>query len=149
VALTIKPLFGFGQGLNYSCSGLPSGATCTFSPGSADSETLTIQTTAAAARVDSIFFNHSGALSCAFLFPGFVLFLSPMGNRKSCLHGLRLLSLIAVITVCTLCMSACAGLSSGSTTLSTSVGKSSVTITAATTGTKALSHNVTLSLTVQ
>ncbi len=149
VVLTITPLFGFSQALNYSCSGLPSGATCTFSPGSGNTETLTIQTAAASAGLDSIFFNHSGALSSVFLLPGFVLFLVPGGNGKACWRGVRLLSLIAAMTVCTLCMSACAGLSSGSTTLSTPVGKTSVTVASATTGTKALSHNVTVTLTVQ
>jgi FG-GAP-like repeat len=53
--LTVTPAGGFDQTVTLSCSGLPTGATCTFSPasvgatGSAATSTLTIATTAATA----------------------------------------------------------------------------------------------------
>lgn len=55
-SLTLAPQNGFYQGISLSCSGLPSGATCNFSPSSlvlgtsTATGTLTIQTTAIAAR---------------------------------------------------------------------------------------------------
>ena len=50
--LTITPLGGFSQALTYSCTGLPSEATCTFAAASATSETLTIATMAPSAKLD-------------------------------------------------------------------------------------------------
>ena len=70
---------------------------------------------------------------------------------------MRLLGLIFALTVATLGMAGCAGLSgsgsgSGSKTQGnsgTQMGNSSVTITAATTGSSVLRHTVVLTLTVQ
>ncbi len=149
VALTIKPLSGFNQTLGYTCSGLPAGAACNFSSASATSETLTIETTAGSARKDKSFFYHSGVLSCVFLLPGLLGVAGSAGNRKSVLRRVRFICLLAVLAVCTLCLSACAGLSSPTTSAPTPVGKSSVTVTAATQGTNSLSHTVTVTLSVQ
>ncbi len=58
--LTVTPLNGFGKPLNLACSGLPSGATCSFNPavlvakGSAATATLTIATKPVSSLASSI-----------------------------------------------------------------------------------------------
>jgi hypothetical protein len=150
--LTLTPLGGFNQTLAYSCTGLPSGATCTFTPTSATTETLTIQTTASSARLDGAPVRGGSGLLYALLLPGFLGLVVSARNRKRSLHSARLLGLVALLTVATLGLPGCAGLSSGShsqSNLPTPTGNSSVTLTVATGGTNPLSHSVIVSLTVQ
>jgi hypothetical protein len=147
--LTIKPIAGFNQTLNYGCSGLPSEATCTFTSISATSETLTIQTMAPSARLDKGSFNRKTGLFFACLLPAFLGLVVSVGNRKRRLHGVRLLGLISVLTVATLWMPACSGLSNSTHgNPGTPTGNSSVTVTAATSGTNTLSHTMIVTLTV-
>jgi len=55
--LTVTPQNGFNTAVSFACSGLPAGASCTFSPnpltpaGAAATSTLTISTTAASAKL--------------------------------------------------------------------------------------------------
>ncbi len=57
ITLTVSPLNGFKQAVNFVCSGLPSGTSCTFNPqlltptSGPSNATMTIQTPAAAAAV--------------------------------------------------------------------------------------------------
>jgi subtilase family serine protease len=143
--LTITPLGGFNQTLSYSCSGLPSEATCTFTSASATSETLTIATMAPSARLDKGRIGRSSGIFYALLLPGLLGLVVSAGNRKRTLRGLRLLGLIAVVAVSTLWMPACGG---GSSTHDpgTPTGSSTVTVTAAA---GSLSHPVQITLTVQ
>jgi hypothetical protein len=145
--LTITPLAGFSQTLGYSCAGLPSEATCTFTAASATTETLTIQTMAPSARLDNVPLGRSSGLFYALLLPGFLGLVVSAGNRKRTVRGLRLLGLIAVLAVATLWMPACGGGSSSSaqTNPGTPTGSTSVTITAAA-GT--LKHSVQITLAV-
>lgn len=127
--LTVKPLGGFNQSISYSCTGLPTGATCTFTAASATTETLTIATTGSSARLEEI---HSGRsqLFYALMLPGFLGLVLSAGNRKS-RRALRLLGFVAVLSLTALWMPACGG--GGGTTQSdpgTPVGSSSVTVTA-------------------
>ena len=151
--LTIQPLAGFHESLNYACSVLPTGATCTFTAVSPTTETVAIQTTAQSSRLDGGSGNTGTSVFYACILPGFVglAISSRKGKLKS--HGMRVLGLIFALTVATLWMAACAGLSSsGSKTQGhsgTQMGNSSVTVTAATTGSNALRHTVVLTLTVQ
>jgi subtilase family serine protease len=145
--LTITPLGGFSATVSYSCTGLPSEATCNF-PTAATGGTLTISTTAASSRLEKDRFGRRSGIFYALLLPGF-LGLLISGNRKRGLRGSRLLCLIAVLALSTLWMPACGG-SSKPSNPGTPAGTSTVTVTAATTtGTPLLSHNVTVTLTVQ
>ena len=144
--LTITPLGGFSQTISYSCTGLPSEATCTFAAASATTETLTIATAAPSARLDRIPLGRRRTLFYALLLPGFLGLVVSAGNRKRTWRGLRLLSLIAVLALFTLSMPACGGGSSTSGNPGTPAGTSTVTVTA-TAG--SLSHPVPITLTVQ
>jgi len=147
--LTITPLGGFNATLTYSCTGLPSEATCTFTAVSATSETLSITTTAPSSQLDKPPFGRHGGIFYALLLPGVFGLLITAGNRKRGLRGARLLSIIAVLVLSTIWMPACGGGSSKPSNPGTPAGTSSVTVTATTGGTSALSHTTTVSLTVQ
>jgi len=145
--LTITQLGGFNQTISYSCTGLPSEATCTFAAASATSETLTIATTAPSARLHKGPIGRSREIFYALLLPGFLGIVVSARNRKRSWRGMRLLSLIAVLALFTLSMPACGG--GGSSTTSnpgTPTGNSTVTVTA-TAG--SLSHQVPITLNVQ
>ena len=145
--LTITPTpASFSPTITYSCTGLPSEATCTF-PTAATGGTLTITTTAPSARLNKTPSGRIREIFYALLLPGFLGLVVATGNRKRTWHGLRLLSLIAVLALFTLSMPACGG--GGSSTPSnpgTPAGTSTVTVTAAA---GSLSHPVQITLTVQ
>jgi pseudomonalisin len=148
-ALTITPLGGFSQALTYSCTGLPSEATCAFVAASATSETLTITTTAPSSRLNRSPFDRRGRIFYALLLPGFLGLIS-LGNRERTRRDLRLLSLIAGLALSTLWMAACGGGSSGPpSNPGTPAGTGTVTVTATTGGTSPLMHTATITLTVQ
>lgn len=147
--LTITPLGGFNATLTYSCTGLPSEATCTFTAASASTETLSIATTAPSSRLDRSPFGRHGGIFYAMLLPGVFGLLITTGNRKRGLRGARLLSLVAVLALSTLWMPACGGGSSKPSNPGTPAGTSSVIVTATTGGTSALTHTTTVTLTVQ
>jgi hypothetical protein len=142
--LTITPLDGFNQAITYACTGLPSGATCTF-PTAAIGGTLTIATAAPSAMLDKAPVERSRRLFYALVFPGLLGLVLSAGNRKRSLRGVRLLGLIAVLAISTLWMPACGGSSTPSNP-GTPTGNSAVTVTA-TAG--SLNHTVQLTLTVQ
>jgi subtilase family serine protease len=145
--LTITPLGGFSQTLNYSCTGLPPEAACTFTAASATTETLTISTTAPSSRLDKNPFGRHSGIFYALLLPGFLGLALSAGNRKRRCRGIHLLSLIAVLALSTLWMPACGG-SSKPSNPGTPAGTSTLTVTAAATG-GTLTHPVTVTLTVQ
>ena len=146
--LTISPLGGFNQTITYTCTGLPSEATCTFATASATTETLTIATMAASAKLDKRPIGRSRELFYALLLPGFLGLVLPAANRKRTRRGLRLISLIALIALFILWMPACGGGGSSATPTNpgTPTGTSTVTVTA-TAG--SLSHQLPITLTVE
>jgi hypothetical protein len=146
--LVITPVGGFSATVSYSCTGLPSEATCNF-PTAATGGMLTISTTAPSSRLDKDPFGRHSGIFYALLLPGFLGLVVSASNRKRRRFGIRLLCLIAVLALSTLWMPACGG-SSKPSNPGTPAGTSTVTVTAATTmGTPLLSHNVTVTLTVQ
>lgn len=147
--LTMAPLGGFNQTISYSCTGLPSEATCTFAAASATSETVTIATTAPSARLDKAPFGRSREIFHALLLPGVLGLVLLTGNRKQTWRGVYLLSLIAVLTLSVLWMPACGGSSSTTppSNPGTPTGTSSVKVTA--TAGSLTPKNVTITLTVQ
>jgi len=143
--VTITPLGGFNATITYTCTGLPSEATCTF-PTAATGGTLTIATTAPSARLDKAPLGRHRGLFYALLLPGFLGLVVSAGNRKRTLRGGRLLALIAVLAISTLWMPACGGGSTTPKNPGTPTGTSTVTVTA-TAG--SLNHTATITLTVQ
>jgi len=144
--LTITPLGGFSQALNFNCTGLPSEATCTFASAGTNKETITIATTAASGWKRP--FGHGSGLFYAMLLPGVMGLVLPA--RKRSLRGLVIL--LAILAVLVLWMPACGGGGGGgsNTNPGTPTGSSNVTITASTAGTGSLvSHAVTVTLSVQ
>jgi hypothetical protein len=143
--LTITPLGGFSQTLNFNCNGLPSEATCTFASAGTNSEKVTIATAAASGWKRP--FGRGSSIFYAMLLPGVMGLVLPA--RKRPLRSL--LSLLVVLAVLMLWMPACGGGGgSSNSNPGTPTGSSNVTITASTAGTGALvSHAVTVTLSVQ
>jgi subtilase family serine protease len=138
--LTITPLGGFNQQLNYTCSGLPTGASCGFTAGSANTATVTILTSNTTAKLQKHPAPRTGILF-AMLLPGILILPGGISKRSRRLLGLVCLAMFIMF------IPACGG-SGGSSGSSGST--SSVVITASTLGTSnVLSHTVTITLTVQ
>jgi N-acetylneuraminic acid mutarotase len=139
--ISITPANGFSSSISFSCSGLPSGASCNFSPStvtppSAASTTLTVTTTATSASLhrDRQLLLRVSALAVALFCLGW--------NKR---RRLQMLLLVAVgligLGLFNGCASGGAGVSGSGSTPVTSM----VTVTA-TSG--SLQHSTTFSLTV-
>lgn len=146
--LTITPIGGFDAPLTYACSGLPTGATCTFVAGTAKgTETLTIQTTSAATRLER--FRWKSAIGLYVLIaPGlFGLLVFPRRWRRHRAAWRLMLTLLLAFVL--LGMLSCGGGGGSSpSNPGTPTGNSTVTVTAATAD-HVLSHSVTVTLAVQ
>ena len=140
--ITFGLLGGLTQAPTFSCSGLPSESTCTFTAASATSETVTIGTTPASWLHDGPLGRRRG-IFYALLFPGLVGLVLPSGRRKRSLRVV--LGLAAVLAIVTLLMPACGG-GGGNHNPGTPVGQTSATVTATESG---ISHTVTINLNVQ
>lgn len=141
--VTIVPLGGFSQTVNFSCSGLPVGATCSFTTVSATDVSLSITTMAAMRMKDPLGRGHQWFY--ALLLPGLLGILIPAkrGWNRRWLSFVLTLAFLGV----TLWLVACGGGGGGSGGGSgTPAGTSTVTVTG-TSGT--LTHPGTLTLTVQ
>jgi hypothetical protein len=108
--ITVAPENGFSSQVNFACSGLPAGASCTFSPtslspnGQPVTTTLTIATTAATAFL-RMPVDRSPRPIYAILFPGLAVICSfAAGRRKAgrsrSFMWLTLLSLALVLSSC-------------------------------------------------
>jgi chitobiase/beta-hexosaminidase-like protein len=135
--VTVTPQNGFASAVSFSCSGLPSGASCSFSPttvtpsGAAATTTLTVSKTAAAS---SVVRRNSRPL-----FPGAALAIG-----LCCLGWKRRRRVQLLLAVCVCGLGLIAGCGSGSS--STPPPPSTVTVTATS---ESLQHTATFSLTVQ
>jgi subtilase family serine protease len=134
-------LGGLAQAPSFSCSGLPSESSCTFTAASATTETVTIGTTAASWLHDRPFAPHNRVFY-ALLLPGLMGLVLPAGLGK---RKVRVaMGVMGVLAVLTLGMAACGG--GGNHNPGTPVGQTSVTVTATESG---ISHSITLTLNVQ
>jgi hypothetical protein len=146
--ISIQPAGGFNQPVTFTCSGLPSGAACSFSPStltpggsSAATTVLTLATTAASAklaRLDSRDERDSTAIAWSAILFGLGALTR---RRRQWRRGIRALQMFAIGTALMgfVALSGCGGSSSKSQT-------SSITVTA-TAG--VITHSTTFSLTVK
>jgi subtilase family serine protease len=122
--------------LTYTCTGLPNGATCNFSPSSTSSQTVvsfTISTTAP--TVGMVRPSNGGSrIFYAAVLPGFLAIMF-VGSRKRSRCGMRVLALIVVLGFSTLWLGSCGGTTNSSNSNpGTPKGTSTVTVNAKTTG---------------
>jgi hypothetical protein len=159
--LTVTPSNGFNQAVSFACTGLPSEATCSFSPttvtpsGAAATTTVTITTTGSTSAANHLPSSPGQRshlmLGLAGLF-GFVLCGSALRKRGSRLRAFLLAFIAAVLTLGA--MQGCGGGSSGGSTPpanpGTPTGTYSITVTGTSgSGTSALTGTAAVSLTVQ
>lgn len=151
--LTVSPVNGFNQTTSFSCSGLPALAACSFSPtsvtpsGAAITTTVTISTTATTTTGMNRKPSSAGpGTGMTLAFVGGFIFLLSLGKIGQ--RALRPLSILAAVAALGL-LSSCGG-PSKTTVPGTPTGTSTITIAAtAGSGAAAISHNTTISLTVQ
>jgi hypothetical protein len=151
LSLTITPTNGFNQPVTFSCTGLPSYATCNFSPASvtpADATTttqLTVATTASSAmlREKPAKANPRGMTTSVAL--GFLICLCPIFGRIRTRKPLGLFTLLAALLVIQLigCAAPPAGNDPGPTTQSSQFS----VVASSGTGTSATQHTVALTIT--
>jgi hypothetical protein len=151
--LTLTPSGGFDASVSFSCSGLPSGATCRFSPttatvnGSAVTDKLTISTTAATASVLAPW-AKGGMVLAGILLPFAALRRArPMLTQASRSPLIR----CTVLLLCAMVLGSCgggggssSGVASGS---SSSGGGSSSSSSGGSSGTGAGTYKVTITAT--
>ena len=149
--VTITPLNGFNSTVTFTCSGLPSQTTCTFSPVSvtpSGTSTITITATIATTGVSAMM--HPGLLGTgkplyALVLPGLVGLLG-LGSARKRLHAvLRSAGMLAIALALAFGLGACGGGPSAPTNPGTPTGTSTVTITASSGSTV---HIETLTMTV-
>jgi len=137
--------------LSYTCTGLPSESTCNFSPTnttSATSVSLTITTTAPTGRLRRPF-DQGPSVFYAVLFPGLLGIVATIGMRKRSLSALRMLVLIALLTLSALWMTSCGGSSSSNKNPGTPTGNYPITVNATTTTTPPIQSSYKFTLSVQ
>ncbi len=161
VSSTSSPSFIAGSGsgattavpLTYTCTGSPNLPTaeiaCTLpnsgQPTNATAVTVSLATTGPTTQIRHPF--GSGRLVYAFLLPGLFGVIFAGGARK---RGIRLLSMIVVLSCCTMGLGSCGGGSggTGSSNPGTPAGTYTVTISATTGGASPLTNSTQITLNV-
>jgi hypothetical protein len=152
-ALTVAPVSGsFTKAVSFSCSGLPGGATCSFSPATvtpgtkSTAVTLTISTAAPTAEMASALPTPNRPATAVLIqIQGLGLFGMVVAGSRKRSKRVMIFILLALLVVGMLCMSGCAG-GTGIAPPSGSGTTYNVTVTG-TSG--ALQHSLPLTLTVQ
>ena len=143
--ISITDLGGFSQSLSFSCSGLPTEATCMFSGTPGTDELLSITTTAPSAKLHS----HHSQILYALLLPGLFGFTFISASRRLIYMRVSMLAIVVLVSVSVLCINGCGGGGSTASNPGTPAGTSKVTIKAVSSGTPAITHQITVTLTVQ
>ncbi|MGB7862147.1 MAG: choice-of-anchor tandem repeat GloVer-containing protein [Candidatus Sulfotelmatobacter sp.] len=146
---TVTPMNGFNSEVSFACSGLPSGATCSFAPssvtpsgGNPASSTLTISTTTASAALRGPR-STSHYLNYALLLPFVGMIFGLAARRKQSRLKSRVYSMGAVVLL------AAALASCGSSNqMGAEAVTSTVSVTASTSGTGAINHTAALTITI-
>ncbi|HTU33779.1 MAG TPA: S53 family peptidase [Candidatus Acidoferrum sp.] len=137
--------------VSYSCTGLPSGAVCTFNPFSTTqsiSVTLALSTSAPTTKLQNPL-DRGGRIFYAVLLPGLLGVFFTIGSRKRTWSGMRALGLILVLGASTIWMGSCGGSSSGAAkNLGTPTGSYSVVVNATTGGSAPIATSLPFTFTV-
>lgn len=136
--------------LTYSCSGLPSEATCNFSPSPPTPQTtvtLTIATTAPTTEMRGPF-DRGTRIFYALLLPGLLGIVFTAGSRRRSLRGMRLLGLIVLLGLSTLWLGSCGGSGGTQSNPGTPTGTYTITVNATTGGASPLSNSMSFTLSV-
>ncbi|MGA2004482.1 MAG: FG-GAP repeat protein [Terriglobales bacterium] len=156
--ITITPSGGFGQTVTFtgaSCGGLPTGASCSFNPGSVTPNggpagtTLSFATTAASAAIPRWPLGGRQGIFFALAVPGLlILGMGGAGKCRSGFGGTVLLALLVGFSLVSFngCGSSSGGGGGGGGSGGTPAGTYPITVTATAAG---LSHSTTVTLTVQ
>jgi hypothetical protein len=160
-ALSLTATGGFNQQVSFACSGLPTGASCSFSPATvtptgstASTTTITISTSAGSAIVSPTS-QHRWPLAPSTLFAVLLSLSALSGLLVSLLDQtwklefrLRFLASVLLLALTVLGFAGCGGSSGSASTGGTGTpsGSSTITITASAGST---SHTATFTLTVQ
>jgi hypothetical protein len=151
---TVTPENGFNSQVNFTCSGLPSEAACSFSPasvtpnGAAVTTTLTVTTTAAsAAAALRVSLPSSQRPTYGLLFSVLAMIFVIAARRRQQLPGLRLLGFLILLMAAS-GLTSCNGGSAPAGNPGTPVGTSSVSVSAAVSGAGAINHAATLTITI-
>jgi len=159
--LTVTPQQGFSQAVTFSCSGLPAHTMCTFNPltvtpsGGALTTTLTIQTTAASLLIGDHRVEPNSPLPVGLLLlVGFAAIagMALIGLRFAPGKNLHWAMCASIVLLAAGGMASCGGSSGGTSggggNSGTPTGTYTVTVTAATGGSNALTQTTPITLTV-
>lgn len=146
----VTPENGFNSQVSFACSGLPTGAACSFSPtsvtpnGAAASSTLTVTTTAASAALQPLA-PFSQRRVYAFAFPLLALLFGIGANRRQTLRGLRLVAFLLLLVAASGLASCNSSTTTGGNT-GTPPGTDMVSVSASAAGVGAVNHSATLTI---
>lgn len=153
--VTITPSSGFNQTITFSaasCNGLPTGASCSFSPasvtpnGGAVNTTMTIATTRASSAIPHSPLGQQQRLFFALIVPGLLTLGPARRGKRWFARGVGGMLMVLLFGLAIIGLNACGGGSSGGGGGGTPVGTYSVTVTATASG---LSHSSPLTLVVK
>jgi subtilase family serine protease len=138
--------------VTYTCSGLPTEATCTFTPGSTTQSvaiTLNIATTAPTTELKRPL-DRGSKVFFAILMPGLLGIAFTFGARKRSIAAMRVVALIALLGASTFWMASCGGNSSSNNTSNagTPPGNYTITVNAATSGASPITASPALTFTL-
>jgi len=146
---TVTPVNGFNSAVTFTCSGLPSGATCGFSPpsvtpsGAAATSTLTVMTMAPSGAIPlSLPTSLRGRPIYTVLFSALAMIFAIAARRRRSLRALQLLATLILLMVA-FGLTSCGG-SGGNP--GTPVGTSSVSVSASAGGAGGNNHTATLTI---
>jgi subtilase family serine protease len=141
--------------VTYTCSGLPSEATCNFSGGTGSGQTITtsatavsftVSTTAPTARLQRPM-DRSRGVFYAVLLPGLFGIVFLFGSRRRSPGSLPMLAMLVMLSLSTMWMASCGGTSSNKNP-GTPTGSFPFTVNATTGGGAALTSSVKFTLSV-